>query len=83
MARNLLNEFDQELYDSDDETDESDDEDFIPIQPELDANGNWHYSFSFDNSDIIYVVWNESRVFHNNVEVGFVGEFGVVFFPLT
>lgn len=72
--------FDPE-FDSEDETDEeyeTDDEDFIP-RP-LDANGNSHYSFSFDNSDIIYVVLNETRVFHNNVEVGFVCETGVVFF---
>ena len=76
MALNLLHEFDQELYDWDE------DEVLIPT-PELDANGNWHYSFSFDDSDIIYVVWNEDRVFQNGVQVGIVCETGIYFFPRT
>jgi hypothetical protein len=73
-----------ELGEAEDEATNTDVEDTLPVAlPVVDSNGNWQYSFSFDGSDIVYVVWNDTRVFQGNVEVGYVDEFGVNFFPIN
>jgi hypothetical protein len=35
---------------------------------EVDSNGNWSYPFFINN--IEYVIWNETRIFHNAIQVG-------------